>query len=124
MTPSCLHAIATISYIEAALWSSHDDHGVPLDVLYGPAHLSEECEASMREDVGNFIDLLEIEGVDWSDAMTPESLGRDFWLTRNRHGAGFWDRGVGDLGDTLTSWAHTFGSVDLVVGDDGSIHAA
>ena len=47
----------------------------------------------------------------------------DFWLTGNRHGAGFWDRGYGADGDTLTEAAHGYGDVDLYVGDDGQIHA-
>lgn len=35
--------------------------------------------------------------------------GIDFALSRNRHGAGFWDRGYGDVGDYLTDEAHGFG---------------
>lgn len=35
--------------------------------------------------------------------------GHDFALTRNHHGAGFWDRGYGDLGDRLTVAAQSFG---------------
>jgi hypothetical protein len=35
--------------------------------------------------------------------------GVDFWLTRNRHGAGFWDRGYGALGERLTSASHPYG---------------
>lgn len=31
-----------------------------------------------------------------------EQASHDFWLTRNGHGAGFWDRGLGDVGDKLT----------------------
>ena len=35
--------------------------------------------------------------------------GEDFYLTRNRHGAGFWDRGYGPIGRTLTQAAHAYG---------------
>lgn len=38
-----------------------------------------------------------------------DHLGHDFALTRNGHGAGFWDRGLGDVGDRLTSAAHAYG---------------
>lgn len=48
--------------------------------------------------------------------------GIDFWLTRNGHGAGFWDRGLGDVGTRLTCAAHNYGSVDLYAGDDGLIY--
>ena len=37
-------------------------------------------------------------------------LGHDFWLTRNRHGAGFWDRGLGALGETLSKMAKVHGA--------------
>lgn len=38
--------------------------------------------------------------------------GHDFWLTRQEHGAGFWDRGLGELGNRLTEAAKSFGSAD------------
>ena len=50
--------------------------------------------------------------------------GGDFWQTRYRHGAGFWDRGMGELGELLTAAAHAYGTCDLYVGDDGQVHAA
>ena len=36
--------------------------------------------------------------------------GGDFYLTRNGHGAGFWDRGYGDVGKQLTEAAKVYGS--------------
>jgi hypothetical protein len=49
--------------------------------------------------------------------------GHDFWLTRNGHGAGFWD---GDwpepLATVLTDAAHAFGELSPYVGDDGLIY--
>lgn len=57
----------------------------------------------------------------WADA------GHDFWLTRNGHGAGFWD-GDWDLDDTdrhaakLDQAAQDFGQVDLYE-VDGVIYA-
>ena len=51
--------------------------------------------------------------------------GHDFWLTRNGHGAGFWDRDLpGDLGDYLTNACRSFGSLDLYAGDDNMIHGS
>lgn len=38
------------------------------------------------------------------------------------HGAGFWDKGLGEVGDLLTRDAESFGGADLYVGDDGKIH--
>jgi hypothetical protein len=54
--------------------------------------------------------------------IAPDSAGHDFWLTRNHHGAGFWDRDeldADDRGKKLTDIAHAFGEKDLVLGDDG-----
>lgn len=53
-----------------------------------------------------------------------DRAGHDFWLTRCGHGAGFWDRGLGDIGCKLTEAASVYGSVDLYIGDDGLIYAA
>jgi hypothetical protein len=33
--------------------------------------------------------------------------GCDFWLTRNHNGAGFWDRGLGAIGNVLTDMAQS-----------------
>lgn len=56
----------------------------------------------------------EVFGWDW--------LGHDFALTRNGHGAGFWDRGLGVVGDRLTDAAHSYGSSDLYVGDNDLLY--
>ncbi len=57
--------------------------------------------------------------------MTPEQAGHDFWLTRNGHGAGFWD---GDwpepYGDMLNQGAKCYGEFDTYLGDDGLITTA
>jgi len=45
-------------------------------------------------------------------SATWDSFGIDFWLTRNGHGAGFWDRGYGELGGKLTDAAKNFGGRD------------
>lgn len=47
-----------------------------------------------------------------------ECAGHDFYLTRNRHGAGFWDR-CGDDADAvlayLTTQSHAYGETYYVV---------
>lgn len=58
--------------------------------------------------------------------QTLEHIMHDFWLTRNGHGAGFWepgDYGWSDLGDKLTEFTKHYGEVNLYVGDDGTIYA-
>lgn len=85
------------------------------------AELAEEAEAALRFDCAKF----------WKDAkehveaadQTPMQAGHDFWLTRNGHGAGFWD---GDWPEPqasiLTELAKGFGDFDTYEGDDGLIH--
>jgi len=106
----------TRAYVEAALWSSLGEDEQPLDDVYGPEDIAPETLAQMSEDCAAF---QEAEAADLED---PERDGHDFWLTRNGHGAGFWDRGYGPRGEWLTKAAHVYGSVDLYVGDDGKIY--
>ena len=51
-----------------------------------------------------------------------QEAGVDYWLTRNRHGAGFWDRGLGALGNRLILAAEAYGERDTYVGDDALIY--
>lgn len=119
----------TTAYIECALWSSTDEDGDSLDGQYDITDLSPEAIASIVEDCKDFQEAqanllaqaseLSSHNPEWS---YEEQAGHDFWLTRNRHGAGFWDRGLGEVGRKLTEATHVYGSSDLYVGDDGKIH--
>jgi hypothetical protein len=110
------------SYIECALWSttdeSREDGGDPLDDNYGPEDLTPACLAVMRADCAGFLAYCAEIGLDVAE-LADAQMGHDFWLTRNGHGAGFWDRGLGELGDKLSKAARIWGSVGLYVGDDG-----
>lgn len=108
------------AYIECALWSSTDDDGVPLDSNYGPEDLAPEALAQMEADCISFCAALCL--FRWDAVMSDVQAGHDFWLTRNGHGAGFWDRGLGSTGDALTTHAESYGSADLYIGDDGKIY--
>lgn len=108
------------AYIKAALWSSTDDNDKPLDDNYTVADISGELLDQMIEDCGNFM----------AKADLPEELlaqaGHDFWLTRNGHGTGFWDKAevYGEQqAEDLTIMAEAYKVVDLYVGDDGRIYA-
>ncbi len=110
------------AYIECALWSSTDNStesgGEPLDENYGPDDLAPATLAEFKSDCEAF---QEANAADLAD-LDPEQSGHDFWLTRNGHGAGFWDRGLGELGERLSKASKVYGSVDLMVGSDGLIH--
>lgn len=117
------------AYIEAMLWSSSgtDQNGEDLESLEG-FELSTEAKRLAREDCEQFLfagkhliaDLPEWYGK--GDGGIYAYAGHDFWLTRNGHGAGFWDRGLGDLGERLTALSKTYAPIDPVVGDDGKIY--
>jgi hypothetical protein len=113
-------------YLTCALWSSTDEStpsgGYPLDQNYGPDDIAPESRAKMEEDCKAFLAA----NLDDIPADKMGAAGHDFWLTRNGHGAGFWDRGHGyypeGAGQRLTDAAHTFGESNLYIGDDGKIH--
>lgn len=51
----------------------------------------------------------------WTDLgdIDPHQAGHDFMLTRQGHGTGFWDRGLGDKGDRLTRHAKVYGEHNI-----------
>ncbi|MPV51046.1 hypothetical protein GCG21_13725 [Pseudactinotalea sp. HY160] len=53
---------------------------------------------------------------------TDSQIGRNFWLTRNHHGAGSWARGLGEDDNELTRAAQSYGELDLISGEDGMLH--
>ncbi len=113
-------------YVVCALWSSTDDECEPLDGLYTVSDIDSAAMADMEADCRAFVEDNWTDLMAWADRMGygAETAGHDFWLTRNGHGAGFWDRGAGDIGDRLTDASKAYGSSDLYVGDDGFVHAA
>ena len=120
----------TKAYIEAALWSSTDDAGEPLD--RGDYELAPETIAKMVDDCTRFRSeqsaYLETDYRTRARAAhgcsAEESAGHDFWLTRCGHGAGFWDGDWQEPAATkLTEASKAFGNVDLYIGDDGLIYS-
>jgi hypothetical protein len=110
-----------MAYIECALWSSTqlncDDN------LEGEL-LAPCTETQMREDCKDFVEANELVLVDAMrrEGYDAEYAGHDFWLTRNHHGAGYWDRGLGAVGRKLTEAAHVYGEASLYLGDDGLVY--
>ncbi len=54
-----------------------------------------------------------------SDDYDYERAGNDFWFSRQHHGVGFWDRGLGLVGDDLTAAAHSFTEKNIFINDTG-----
>jgi hypothetical protein len=118
----------TLAYIEAALWSTSVDeeyaaeHDLPedrgLDRAGFTLHdIAPEALASIWHDCQTFRASADDFLDDWNDGQA----GHDFWLTRNRHGAGFWDRGL-PHGEELSEIARAYGESGLYIGDDGQLY--
>lgn len=97
------------------------DSSLSHDLNFSFDDLSAQAAADMEDDVVGFIKSCLQVRPDCFDAMADGAIGYDFWLTRNGHGAGFWDRGLGELGDFLTSMAKPFGDCSLYVNNSGEV---
>lgn len=114
------------AYLDCAIWSGLDwdnmvgDNPEPLDAAYSIDDVSCAAYARAVRDCDAFLGRLTIDVLrtQWS----PEQFGHDFCLTRNGHGAGFWDRGKDIVGEYLTKRCKPHGSADLYAGDDGKLY--
>lgn len=122
----------TRAYIECALWSSSDNTdddqgGDPLDKNYGTDDIAPETFSEMKADCARFqaentLDLAQVP--DRYECSGAEQAGHDFWLSRNGHGTGFFDRDnlPKNVRLRLQEAAKAFGQYYLYVGDDGLIY--
>lgn len=114
---------STRAYLATALWSSLDENGEPLDSQYNVWNVSEHTVKQSVIDIQGFLELCNHRDIRWwEDIHDLNRLLHYFWLTRNGHGAGFWDESWSIWGNKLTEIAHMFPEVDLYVGDDGEIY--
>ena len=129
-------------YIDCQLWAQGDfehspdseyhdcddcAHGEFLSTFYGRDDISDDYVSRVREEIAGIVvnhplavRMFLNSGMFRSanSRERNEQFGMDFYLTREGHGAGFWDRGLGLLGDYLTTIAKYHGSADLLT-DDG-----
>ena len=109
-------------YLETAIWADLRDSetGEPMDSEYDATDAAPETVAAVEAELADFFAANEAD-----IAETGAGDGRtahDFYLTRCGHGAGFWDRGYGPVGDRLTDAAKAYGSVYPYLGDDGRVY--
>lgn len=102
------------AHLAAMLWTNTkpDDNGYFEDD-YGPQDATQELAQKLAEELETVPHALLQE---YLHSNSAEQFGHDMSLTRDGHGAGFWDRGLGELGDKLTEWANSLG--ELHVFDD------
>jgi hypothetical protein len=103
------------AFLSALLWSSGEEFDeYTVRDIYAP-----DVDRVAKE-VINFCFM--IGGIIPDDLMTNEQMGHDFALTRNHHGAGFWDRDYPKhLSDMLTETSHSFGEINIYIDGEGAI---
>jgi hypothetical protein len=116
----------TQQYAVTALWSSNDESdesgGEPLDNNYSINDIAPDTITKMAADCADFqkrfANLLTDSEIEAGKA------GHDFWLSRNGHGAGFFDDDTIDkkFRDPLQNAARKYGEFNLYVGDDGLVY--
>lgn len=102
-------------YVGCAEWVLEGTYdGFPDDMPKEPPQLTDEDLEGMRQDCQQFVkeNACDLRIAATLHGLDAEHAGHDFYLTRNRHGAGFWDRGLGHIGDRLTGTAQAFGNDD------------
>lgn len=112
-------------YVEGVAWANVAFEDESRDGGLEDVELPTDVEETLRQDARDFLEGEHVEQFVRAyvrrSGLSFESAGLDFALTRNGHGAGYWDRGLGMLGDALTSLAKPYGSRTLGVALDGSI---
>lgn len=111
-------------YVEALLWSSTDTvngEDVNLDDFELSTAGADKCRADCLDfftaNHGDLETAADCVGYSWAHA------GHDFALTRNGHGAGYWDGDLPEeLGDRLTEASKTAGEACAYIDDDGEVY--
>lgn len=121
------------SYLITALWASTNDNGEnnppPLDQNFDLEDIASITQLKAKNDCQDFLKVAEMacpssELLEEFYTLDYDSIGHDFFLTRNHHGAGFWDGDYSqELGKYLTDVSHKFGEVNFYVGDDNKIYS-
>ena len=107
------------AYVECLLWThseeleglAHKD-GVPRIHAESDNLIIKECQKFIQKSYM----VLKSASCDFSQH------GHDFFLTRNGHGAGFWDRGYGANGDILTKLSESFRETVQELDGDGVLY--
>lgn len=107
-------------HLETALWSSNDNSddygGEPLDANYTVHDIHPDTIGSMLADWRHF----KTENAHLIGDDPDNRAAHDFWLTRNHHGAGFYDHNdyYNDNSHLLADAAHRYGEYHLDVEHD------
>jgi hypothetical protein len=109
-----------LGYLEAALWTEEEtileETGVQIDIDM----VTDATKDNIKKDIEKFISLAGETAInEVIDTNGEDYLGHDILLTRNRHGAGFFDRGY-ENEKVLEDAAHELGEIHIFY-QDGEI---
>lgn len=133
------------SYLECALWTVEEQLGEQdnedFEEMYGDSreesgvseyveeawinvnNIDPDSKLKAYEDIKRFLDDEAVKSAIFAEEIDEEQLGHDIWLTRNGHGAGFFDRMYDSENEQiLTNKAKSLGSSDVYLGDDKVIY--
>lgn len=104
-------------YLTTALWTAEFDNEDVSDI-------DKYSTDSAIDDIKDFLIKLDNENLlaELREKLEDSDIGHNFWLTRNGHGAGFWDKGLGQLGDDVSKICRKFGEKYIYKGDDEKIY--
>lgn len=100
----------TAAYIEAVYFTETGDDEQPPATATLSDYERWRCWQACR----NFSEA--IRDITLAPGVTEEQLGHDLWLTRNHHGAGFWDRPElygEEQANLFTRLSHAMGGHDV-----------
>lgn len=111
-------------FLACMLWSTTNEGDASLGDCHGLEDLDEFARQGLVDRCNAFItanakDLLAATG---QPGYTFSRAGHDFMLSSNGHGAGFFDRGLGQAGDRLQEAANRAPATQAYLGDDGRVH--
>ena len=102
------------SYVECALWADTPEEA-------GDADTAEVTIIELTDHAGRFYDMHEQDILAYEEGVA--TAGHDLWLTRNGHGAGYWEN-HSEAAQRLDAAAKELGECYLYVGDDGLLYCA
>jgi hypothetical protein len=104
------------NYLEAAFWTEEEQN----PELQSKT-INDVDQASLQKtknDIMQFLRMALQQAREELKTYDSKSVGHNLWLSRNGHGAGFFD----DNNDKLQNIARNMKSSDLYVGDDGKVY--
>jgi len=101
------------AYLESALWTAEDEIG---------GQTFDNIDLKTKVDAINNCALF-LECINYQTQQIENGqMGHDFWLTRNGHGTGFWDRDLGEFGERLTALSKDFPTLNVILGNDEMVY--